>query len=129
MPEDPADIGRRLGIPACKGCREPLGGRYGPRRLCWDCYVKAHPGAGKTPRRRDQRTPFQRLVDHVWRALAAQGATVHYLSRDHVGARCPICELGTISVRFVNADPPRVRIEGDGCTAGCDARDVARRIA
>lgn len=128
MTDDPAEIGRALRIPPCKGCREPLGGRYGPRRLCWSCWVKERPSRGRTPPRRDQGSAFQRLVDRVWQGLAAQGGRVHYLARDHVGAVCPICERGSVSIWFIDADPPEIEIERDCCTAGCQGRKIARWV-
>jgi hypothetical protein len=74
-------------------------------------------------------TDFHRLVDRAWDRLKDQGLTVHYISRCHIASYCPICVYGTVSIRFIESEPPRIRIEGGGCTAGCEARDIARRLA
>lgn len=69
---------------------------------------------------------FLRLVDRTWDRLIEQGLTVHYISRCHIASYCPVCVTGTISIRFIESDPPRIRM--DGCTAGCTAEDIAERL-
>lgn len=78
---------------------------------------------------------FERLVDRVWTRLGELGLTVHYISRDEIGVRCPICVVGLVAGRFIRSDPPQLDIyswRGDArqdcCTAGCPARDIAERL-
>jgi hypothetical protein len=39
---------------------------------------------------------------------------------------CPVCRRGTVVVWLIDADPPRLRL--DGCSAGCEPDDVARAL-
>jgi hypothetical protein len=60
-------------------------------------------------------------VDSVWAALETTG-TVFALGRDVLAAHCPVCRVGTLSVRLIDADPPAVRL--NGCSAGCSAEQL-----
>ena len=74
---------------------------------------------------------FLRLVDRVWARLEDQGLTVHYLSRDEIGVRCPSCVIGTVGLRFLRTDPPTfetINPNVDGCSDGCSIDEIAERV-
>jgi hypothetical protein len=52
-----------------------------------------------------------------------------YLDRDHIGAYCPACGTGTLSIQFLDG-PPRLRIgtrtdrPDDQCSHGCPVDQI-----
>jgi hypothetical protein len=94
---------------------------------CERCHCAAAPPASLEARRYRHRpptvkppgrTPYQRLHDRVWRALAGAGEV--FPACDGTGRMagwCPVCRTGVLVVQLIDVDPPRWRTEG--CSAGC----------
>ena len=101
---------------------------------CERCYCRAAPPISREARRwRPQKSPvrrpkpdgYARLVDRVYAALGRVGE-VYSLGGGQFAGYCPLCCEGTVLIRLIAGDPPFLRY--DGCDAGCDAEQVARRL-
>jgi hypothetical protein len=51
---------------------------------------------------------------------------VFLLSTGYIAGWCPVCGAGTVTVRFIDADPPRIR--QNGCSDGCPPELVAQAL-
>ena len=112
--------------------------------LCEGCYCRtpgarfvATPGrAVKLPPPPPTRpSPFARLHSRVYGALdrAAREAGCGKFCVFGVGdpdlpltGYCPVCGTGTVAIRLLDTDPPRMRTEG--CSDGCSADLIAGAI-
>jgi hypothetical protein len=78
-------------------------------------------------------TPYARLVERVYGALARAGEavtghpTVFGLGDPSLPLMgwCPVCERGTVAVTLLD-DPPRLRL--DGCSAGCPPKRIVEAL-
>ena len=123
---DPAEIGRRLGIPPCPNCGEPLGGRYGPGRVCWAC-TRTRP---ERKHRRRRPSGFETFHTRVWDRLELlTDSPIILIGTNRVACYCPRCLDGMMVVRIVDADRPGITITAggrSGCSLGCSEWEISR---
>lgn len=73
---------------------------------------------------------YTAFVERVWDRLELRtGYRVHYLAHNQIAAYCPSCRVGTLSITFVDGDPPRLIVAsqqlGPGrCSMGCAAGEI-----
>lgn len=97
--------------------------------VCERCHCQATPPTPPvptwklTPRRRPKPDAYAQLVWAAWDRLAERGE-VFYITPGWIVGRCPVCETGTLSVRFVKGEPPWLRLP-DACSDGCSANLLA----
>lgn len=102
---------------------------------CERCHVRAAPPASPAAQRYRYRPPrakrrepsaYERLFERVYRALQAAGVARHGSEWGVFGlgdpqlplmGYCPVCGAGTVAIRLLNTDPPRLRTAG--CSSGC----------
>ena len=73
-------------------------------------------------------------VYRLWDRLELRtGHRVHYMSHDRVATYCPSCGVGTLSVTFVDGDPPRAAIGSTTwpghCSEGCTEAEVVEALS
>lgn len=98
------------------------------KAVCERCYCRLapKPTALKAPSYRSparlKPSPYARLFGRMWDRLRLEG-TVFYVEPGRIAGWCPVCGQGTIVVRFIDIDPPRVRL--DPCSDGCSEDWIA----
>ena len=108
---------------------------YDGQGSCWPCYCAARERSTRLPQREvsfsglehpGRRQAYTRLFHRVWDRLEALGPT-YVIAVGHIASYCPVCHVGTIGVRFVDSDPPWLRLP-EACSDGCGAHLIAEAL-
>jgi hypothetical protein len=99
---------------------------YDGHGRCWPCFCRRTGESPRLPKPVDPKpSRFSRLHTRIWDRLAQEGE-VFLLGLHHIAGHCPVCRVGTLEVRFIKADPPRIRF--DDCTDGCPPELITREL-